>query len=70
MPADSASPVRIDGKYTLDGNLQAFTSNPFNGPPGPPVFDYRLKGSAKSTVRFGPTTGPFRNATSYFLAFR
>jgi hypothetical protein len=73
IPPDSATPLQLSTKFTFGGTLNAYHNNPFVGPPGPAVFEAKLKGQGTAVVR-GSASQPtgatmVRQLTSLFFGF-
>jgi hypothetical protein len=73
IPPDSATPLQLNTKFTLGGTLNAFQNNPFVGPPGPAVFEVKLKGRGTAVVRCSAShasgASMVRDLTSVFFGF-
>ncbi len=71
VPAASASILHETTAFTVNGSVQAYHKNPFVGPPGPSVLDFRVKGKGKVTTRLSAADASgMRAVTSYFFAMR
>src|SRR5262245_26156376 len=73
IPADSASPLPLSTPLKLSGTLNAYHNNPFVGPPGPPVFQAKLKGHGHAEIRCSASHAVgatiTRDLTSLFFGF-
>ena len=73
IPSDSATPLQLSTKFTFGGTLSAYHNNPFVGPPGPAVFEAKLKGHGTAVLRCSASqpvgATMVRNLTSLFFAF-
>ena len=73
IPPDSATPLLLSTKFTFGGTLSAYHNNPFVGPPGPAVFEAKLKGHGTTVVRCSAShpagATMVRDLTSLFFGF-
>jgi hypothetical protein len=74
IPPDSVAPLQLNTNFTFSGTLSSYHNNPFVGPPGPAVFEAKLKGHGTTVVRCSASqpvgATMVRQLTSLFFGFK